>query len=339
MMDKKVESVFHEALDGEHKQGDFDTLWDRHERIQNKQINKRRIRPKKLVMILAATFILMISGIVSAQYMTYNFQKDDTTYVFEMDEEVLGTWEVIDCIKDEADFTPSKPNPLGEAYLENLEFHRNGDLSVAANIEGKLSVPRSGIWVWTKNHIISEGKKLNNQYTIKKIKGEVYLFAEWKGEGYRWGLVQQPDIYVLKKVEDAKITEKAPKEVVIREDDVTQPFIDNEEMKGTWKSITFIKKIEDFTGKDNNMYPELYMQNLDIQESGRVLMHTLDLDNRSYTSILRWTGDTIINEGNKTASKCTIKKIDGETYMFYEWKSGDYIIGGEDPGYYVLIKQ
>lgn len=54
---------------------------------------------------------------------------------------------------------------------------------------------------------------------------------------------------------------------------------------------------------------------------------------------LRWSGDSIINEGNKTASKCSIKKIEDETYMFYEWKTGDYTIGGENPSYYVLIKQ
>ena len=336
MMDKKIKSVLHEALDGEYKQGDFDRLWDRHEYIQNKQINKRRIRPKKLIMILAATFILMISGIVSAQYMTYNFQRDDTTYVFEMDEEVLGTWKVVDCIKEEKDFIPGTPNPLGEAYLEQLEFHKNGDLSIVANIEGKTGIPRSGIWVWTKNHIISEEKKVNNQYTIKKIGGEVYLFSQWKDDTYRWGIVQQPDIYVFRRIEDAKITEKAPEPVVIREDDVTQPFVDNEEMKGTWKSITAVNQIEHFKGKDDVMYPELYLLELGIQDDGKV---TGKLSRGSFSSGLRWTGDTIINEGDKTASKCTIKKIKGETYMFYEWKSGDYIIGGEDPGYYVLIKQ
>ena len=29
-------------------------------------------------------------------------------------------------------------------------------------------------------------------------------------------------------------------------------------------------------------------------------------------------------------------KIDEEKYMFYEWKSGDYIYGNKNPGYYIL---
>lgn len=35
-----------------------------------------------------------------------------------------------------------------------------------------------------------------------------------------------------------------------------------------------------------------------------------------------------MNHGDKTPSQYIIKKTDGCNYMFHEWKSGDYIIGG-----------
>jgi bla regulator protein BlaR1 len=42
--------------------------------------------------------------------------------------------------------------------------------------------------------------------------------------------------------------------------------------------------------------------------------------------------------GDHTASKYTIKDIGGTDYMFFEWKSGDYILGHRAPQYYVLKK-
>ncbi|MEA3346672.1 MAG: hypothetical protein U9Q21_01115 [Candidatus Auribacterota bacterium] len=52
-----------------------------------------------------------------------------------------------------------------------------------------------------------------------------------------------------------------------------------------------------------------------------------------------WTNGLVIyNHDFKTASKYTIKEIDGSAYMFYEWKSGDYSIRHQKPAYYVLKK-
>ena len=51
-----------------------------------------------------------------------------------------------------------------------------------------------------------------------------------------------------------------------------------------------------------------------------------------------WTKGTIINSQEKTASKYEIMDINGTTYMFFEWKSGDYVLRGMQPFYYVLKK-
>jgi hypothetical protein len=52
-----------------------------------------------------------------------------------------------------------------------------------------------------------------------------------------------------------------------------------------------------------------------------------------------WTKGLIIVPAAKIASRYEIKEIDGSTYMFYEWKSGDYTLRQRKPKYYVLKKK
>ena len=52
-----------------------------------------------------------------------------------------------------------------------------------------------------------------------------------------------------------------------------------------------------------------------------------------------WTKGLVISDNRtKTASKYTIKEMDGSAYLFYEWKSGDYTFRHSKPTYYVLKK-
>ena len=44
----------------------------------------------------------------------------------------------------------------------------------------------------------------------------------------------------------------------------------------------------------------------------------------------------IINPNVCTASEYEIRTIDGNEYMFVDWKSGDYIFGGKVFGHYVF---
>jgi bla regulator protein BlaR1 len=51
---------------------------------------------------------------------------------------------------------------------------------------------------------------------------------------------------------------------------------------------------------------------------------------------LLWTKGFIIDPIQKTASKYGIKEINGSTYLFYEWKCGDYTLRGMKPWLCVL---
>lgn len=59
--------------------------------------------------------------------------------------------------------------------------------------------------------------------------------------------------------------------------------------------------------------------------------------NSAYTTF-SWTKGLILNKQEKTAGKYVIKELNGSTYMFFQWKNGDYIYRGKVSGYYVLQK-
>ena len=51
-----------------------------------------------------------------------------------------------------------------------------------------------------------------------------------------------------------------------------------------------------------------------------------------------WTKGKVLSKQDKTASGYDLRDINGKTYMFYQWKSGDYTYRGMNPHYYVLKK-
>ena len=51
-----------------------------------------------------------------------------------------------------------------------------------------------------------------------------------------------------------------------------------------------------------------------------------------------WTKGYVLRKWNRTACAYKIRTIGGRDYLFMEWKSGDYIYGGMDPGHYVFAR-
>ena len=51
-----------------------------------------------------------------------------------------------------------------------------------------------------------------------------------------------------------------------------------------------------------------------------------------------WTKGLVLSKEGQTASAYTIKTLGGKNYLFYEWKSGDYVFGHMQPRYYVLTQ-
>ncbi len=111
-------------------------------------------------------------------------------------------------------------------------------------------------------------------------------------------------------------------------DEIKLPFVDDPEVIGTWKSVDFVSEMEQFkVGEKQWRGGELYLKELVFLPNGK-----------TFKPWWNWTRGVVTHSGDKTAAKYHIQEFDGEKYMFFEWKSGDYTIRHMKPAYYVLKK-
>ncbi|MBA7669216.1 hypothetical protein ES703_77344 [subsurface metagenome] len=214
-------------------------------------------------------------------------------------------------------------------YLKELIFRPNGKTTEN--------------WrTWTKGLVFHSGDKTASKYTIKKIKGSTFMFFEWKSGDYTIRY-RKPGYYVLKKVSSETVKHEPmfgkkayiPPTSTINEkgrivDKIDYPFINDSQVIGTWKSVDFVGEIKQFKVGEKQWKGrggELYLKELIFLPNGR-----------TFKPWLTWTKGLVFHSGDKTASKYTLKNIEGSAYMFYEWKSGDYTIRHRKPSYYVLKK-
>lgn len=124
-------------------------------------------------------------------------------------------------------------------------------------------------------------------------------------------------------------------------DNIDLPFKEDDSVLGTWRAVDFVEKINDFDPEHLNCSnDELYLKQLIFKENGKVTSATLEHGQFiSWPDANTWTKGVVLHEHDQTASKYTLKNINGEDYMFLQWKSGDYTSGRlETPYYYVLKK-
>jgi len=110
---------------------------------------------------------------------------DNIDLPFVNDPQVIGEWESVDFVADISSFNPDQPNWTGELFLKGLTFRE----------DGRTAKPW---WTWTKGVLIHHGDKTASHYEIREIKGQSYLFLEWKsGDVTISGM--KPQYYVLRK--------------------------------------------------------------------------------------------------------------------------------------------
>lgn len=251
---------------------------------------------------------------------------DKIDYPFANDPRVIGAWKSVDFVGTPKDFKPGRRGWAGDLWLNHLIFEKGGKIS------------RTGL-TWTKGLVLSKSSKTASTYEIKRMGGDAYLFFQWKSGDYTIRHLE-PSFYVLKKVplESVKFEppfgKKAdiPSTSTIGEngriiDKIDYPFVSDAGAIGTWKSVDFVQSPEEFEPDASRFKGDLYLKELLILEDGKT--------NWAWT----WTKGLLLHSGDKTASKYTIKEMAGSTYMFLEWKSGDYVIRHMKPRYYVLKKE
>ena len=228
---------------------------------------------------------------------------------FENDERVVGKW------KYEAT-AMSK-----EKYLEG-DFYKDED----AMYQELYFLPQGkGYWVfdgWTKGEIFHY-KGVHYKYEIENEKLFLQVFNIDTGDYYF--------TLVYNKVDSKEYTALE----IQRKDDVNLPFENDENVLGTWQNIDWVKvrDLETYTPKVSTK--NYYLQKLVFLPNGDVLAK----HNDGSTESENWTKGFVISKKRITASKYVIKQFDGEDYLFFEWKSGDYAFAGRIAGWCSLKRE
>ncbi len=239
---------------------------------------------------------------------------DKVDYPFVNDPEVPGRWESVDFVREISAFNPKRKSWVGDLYLKELIFNDGGETSWGFS--------------WTKGLVLSNDSAA--KYLIKEIDGARYMFMEWKSGDYTIRHMK-PFYYVLKKDPDDMVYVES--RIVDKTD---YPFVDDPEVIGTWESVDFVDEIEEFeAGEKEWAGGELFLKEMIFEDNGKATLKNESIPG-GYSRT--WTKGLVLNEKGQTASRYIIREISGSTYMFYEWKSGDYIFRRMKPAYYVLKK-
>lgn len=114
---------------------------------------------------------------------------------------------------------------------------------------------------------------------------------------------------------------------------VTKPveFELDERVLGKWVTVDFIRHIDDFDPAQKSWPGDLFLNSLVFKQDGILLCSNAKVE--SYKR--RWTKGKA-NPDHERPAFYYLRNIEGQTYLFYEWVSGDVTLRGREPAYYVL---
>lgn len=121
------------------------------------------------------------------------------------------------------------------------------------------------------------------------------------------------------------------------EESVVYSFVYDENIIGKWDSIDFVRYVDDFNPNADSFFESLYLLFLDVLPDGKILIKIEEQD--LIESAFLWSYGYFYNQIDQIYSNYIIKSIDGEDYLFLEWKNGDYLYRNMAPWFYVFKKR
>lgn len=320
LFNSKIESCLKDTLDSSVPSVRFNAVWDRYKKNSPKTFGIKRV----IAVPLLALIVLIVG-------FTFGGAKTDKTdYPFVNDPNVIGKWKAVDYINNIDQFIPGQQIYNDDLIIKSLAFINNGHILMACSNGNSNLAPTD--YTWTHGLVIDIPHKTAGKYETKEINGSTYMFMEWKNGDYIY-LHRKPSYFVFKQVDNkdysnAKIT-------VVKEDKVDYPFVDDPQLIGKWECINFVKTIDGFNPSIRMARGDLFLSQFDIAENGKM---SILLSNQKVYEESTWTKGLVLDKKCKTASKYEIKEIKGDSYLFYEFKNGNYTYNGREPQYYVLKK-
>lgn len=122
-------------------------------------------------------------------------------------------------------------------------------------------------------------------------------------------------------------------------DDIDLAFVNDAAVLGDWESVDFVREPGEFVPEKRRFQGDLYLKGMRFLPDG-AMAWAIESGASAVLPWMAWTKGVVMHRGgDHSASRYTIKEIGGASYLFFEWKSGDYIIRHQKPRYYVLKKK
>lgn len=222
------------------------------------------------------------------------------------DERVIGKWKLLAVTNSKEDYYNNKL--LNDDFsIKELYLMENGK--------------RYWVISWTKDYIIINGRK--NPYEIENDLMFVKVYGIFDDSEYKYAVYKKVDGKNYK-VED-----------FIIKDDINFTFNIDKELTGNWQAVDFVNNKEQFIPNNKYWKYGLALDKLSVFDDGNILISYDDEKVKKTKYTKGFIANIIIDD---TLCKYFYKKENDKTYLFVEWKNGDYIYANQMPGYYVFEK-
>jgi hypothetical protein len=127
-------------------------------------------------------------------------------------------------------------------------------------------------------------------------------------------------------------------------DNTTYPFVDDPNVIGKWESEDFVWKPDEFVPGQQHWKRGFSFHWIWFAPNQQHFIEGFRIEGLQFLPggkmpvQWQWTKGLLLKPEGHTASRYSIKTIDGQQYMFLEWKTFDYTILHKITGYYVLKK-
>ncbi len=259
-------------------------------------------------------------------------RNDDLPEGFENDERVIGHWELVDVLPSREQFLPGHPKTQpGTMPVKELYFLPQGEW----------------YWCfgWTRGYLLARfgypRQQSRNPYTLEEIDGETYMFIEMHFQSYllyggapEWWVLRQTDHRPYNRLD------------IRRKDLIPLAPADDLRVLGTWQVCDLVRRPEDFVpGSPNPAFPQdvLFWRTARFLPEGQMYNTFRNVDNmKPYTEgpdKWNWNTGNVICLPQSTVSMYHFIEYRETKYLLIQWKSGDYIYGGEEHYWYVFRKE